>query len=94
MKYMVQMTVTPPPPKDMDPQEWQEILRREKEYGQEFMKNGKFQHIWRIVGEFANVSIFDVESNDELHTILAGFPLFPYMDMNVTALAKHPSALN
>lgn len=78
----------------MDPQEWQEILRREKEYGQEFMKNGKFQHIWRIVGEFANVSIFDVESNDELHTILAGFPLFPYMDMNVTALAKHPSALN
>ena len=36
MKYMVQMTVNPP--KDMDPQEWQEILRREKEYGQEFMK--------------------------------------------------------
>lgn len=92
MKYMVQMTVNPP--KDMDPQEWQGILRREKEYGQEFMKNGKFQHIWRIVGEFANVSIFDVESNDELHTILSGFPLFPYMDMNVTALAKHPSALN
>lgn len=92
MKYMVQMTVNPP--KDMDPQEWQEILRREKEYGQEFMKNGKFQHIWRIVGEFANVSIFDVESNDELHTILSGFPLFPYMNMEVTALAKHPSALN
>ncbi|MGE8636989.1 MAG: muconolactone Delta-isomerase family protein, partial [Achromobacter piechaudii] len=42
---------------------------------------------------YANVSIFDVESNDELHTLLASLPLFPYMDINVTALARHPSAI-
>ncbi|MFC6051664.1 muconolactone delta-isomerase [Acinetobacter sp. Ac_877] len=91
MLYMVQMTVKKP--HDIDPNVWADIIVKEREYGQTYMKNGKFVHIWRTVGKFANVSIFDVESNDELHQILSGFPLFPYMDMEVTALAEHPSAL-
>jgi muconolactone D-isomerase len=45
------------------------------------------------VGEYSNVSIFDVESNDELHDLLSGLPLFPYMRIRVTPLAKHPSAI-
>lgn len=92
MLFMVQMTVKKP--HDIDPDVWADIITREREYGQKFMKNGKFPHIWRVVGKFANVSIFDVESTDELHQILSNFPLFPYMEMEVTALAKHPSALN
>ena len=38
-----------------------------------------------------NFSIFDVESNDELHELLSALPLFPYMAIHVTPLAKHPS---
>ena len=49
--------------------------------------------MWRVVGEYANVSIFDVESNDALHELLSGLPLFPYMDITVTPLAKHPSSI-
>ena len=37
------------------------------------------------------VSVFDVAGNDELHALLAGLPLFPYMDIAVTPLATHPS---
>jgi muconolactone D-isomerase len=92
MLFMVQMTVKKP--HDIDPAVWADIITREREYGQKFMKNGKFTHIWRVVGKFSNVSIFDVESTDELHQILSNFPLFPYMEMEVTALAKHPSALS
>ena len=55
---------------------------------------GKWPHLWRIVGEYANYSVFDVESHDELHQILSGLPLFPYMDVQVTPLAKHPSDVN
>ena len=47
--------------------------------------------MWRIVGEYSNVSIFDVARNDELHEVLSGLPLFPYMGIKVTPLAKHPS---
>ena len=46
-----------------------------------------------MAGRYANVSIFDVGSPDELHEIVSGLPLFPYMDIRVTALAKHPSAI-
>jgi len=91
MLYMVQMTVNKP--NDIDPDVWNDIIAREREYGQKFMKSGQFPHIWRVVGKFSNVSIFDVESNDQLHQILSGFPLFPYMEMTVTPLAEHPSAL-
>jgi muconolactone D-isomerase len=52
---------------------------------------GKWAHIWRIVGEYANFSIFNVESNDELHTLLSGLPLFSRMDVHVTPFATHPS---
>jgi muconolactone D-isomerase len=45
------------------------------------------------VGEYSNYSVFDVADNDELHTLLSGLPLFPYMDIKVTPLAKHPSAV-
>lgn len=37
--------------------------------------------------------LFDVADHDELHTILTGLPLFPYLDVRVTPLAQHPSAL-
>ena len=46
------------------------------------------------MGEYANFSVFDVESNDELHQILSGLPLFPYMHIHVTPLATHPSDVN
>ncbi|MDA3627401.1 muconolactone Delta-isomerase [Saccharopolyspora oryzae] len=78
-------------PHDLDPDAKAEIIAREKAYAQELQRSGKWPQIWRIVGEYANISIFDVESNDELHTLLSGLPLFQYMDIEVTPLAKHPS---
>lgn len=89
MLYHVRMDVRIP--HDLDPETRVEIVAREKAYSQDLQKAGKWPHIWRLVGEYANVSIFDVESNDELHQILSGLPLFPYMDIEVTPLAKHPS---
>jgi muconolactone D-isomerase len=68
-----------------------ELVAREKAYAQELQRAGKWRHLWRIAGEYANFSVFDVESNDELHTLLSGLPLFPYLDIRVTPLATHPS---
>ncbi|MEB3022631.1 muconolactone Delta-isomerase [[Mycobacterium] crassicus] len=78
-------------PHDLDPQVRAEVVAREKVYSQDLQLSGKWPHIWRIVGEYSNFSIFDVESNDELHEILSGLPLFAYMDIRVTPLATHPS---
>lgn len=78
-------------PVDMDPDALADTVARERAYSQELQRHGTWVHIWRIVGEYANFSIFDVASNDELHGILSNLPLFPYMDITVTPLATHPS---
>ncbi len=78
-------------PHDLDPETRADIVAREKNYSQELQRSGKWPHLWRIVGEYSNISVFDVESTDELHDLLSGLPLFPYMDVTVTPLATHPS---
>lgn len=78
-------------PGDLDPAVRAETVAREKAYSQELQHTGKWPHIWRIVGEYSNYSIFDVDSNDELHALLSNLPLFPYMNISVTPLAAHPS---
>jgi muconolactone D-isomerase len=80
-------------PVDMPAEVANEIKTREKTYSQELQRSGKWRHIWRLVGEYANYSIFDVESNAELHDILSGLPLFPYMKISVTPLCRHPSSI-
>ena len=78
-------------PHDLDPAIRAEVVAREKRYSQDLQRSGRWRHIWRIVGEYSNVSIFDVASGDELHEILSNLPLFAYMDIRVTPLATHPS---
>jgi muconolactone D-isomerase len=78
-------------PLDLDPELRDQIVARERSYSQQLQLAGKWPQIWRIVGQYSNFSIFDVESNDELHQILSGLPLFSYMDIHITPLARHPS---
>ncbi|KNA92646.1 MULTISPECIES: muconolactone Delta-isomerase [Gordonia] len=89
MLFHVRMDVNIP--HDLAPDVRAETVAREKAYSQELQRKGAWPHIWRIVGEYSNFSIFDVADNDELHSILSGLPLFPYMTIHVTPLATHPS---
>ena len=91
MLFQVRMDVDIPA--DLPADVVDEIKAREKAYSQELQRSGKWRHIWRIAGEYANVSIFDVDSVDELHQLLTGLPLFPYMDLAVTPLCRHPSSV-
>ena len=91
MLFLVRMDVRIP--HDLHAEQVNDIKLREKAYSQELQRDGRWQSIWRVVGEYANYSIFDVASNDELHDLLQGLPLFPYMDIDVTPLARHPSAI-
>ncbi len=91
MLFMVEMTVNIP--HDLPADVAADIKAKEKQYSQDLQRSGKWPHIWRVVGKYSNVSIFDVQDNEELHNILSGLPLFPYMEIQVTALCKHPSAI-
>ncbi|MBB3050053.1 muconolactone D-isomerase [Prauserella isguenensis] len=91
MLFHVEMQVNLPP--DMDPEKAAKLKADEKAMAQELQRAGTWRHLWRVVGQYSNVSIFDVPSGDELHDILSNLPLFPYMDIEVKALTRHPSAI-
>lgn len=91
MLFLVRMDVKIPA--DMPAAQADEIKAREKAYSQDLQRQGKWPHLWRVVGEYANYSVFDAESNDDLHAMLSGLPLFPYMEIHVTPLARHPSSI-
>lgn len=91
MLFLVRMDVNIP--HDLPPEQANEIKAREKAYSQGLQRDGRWPHLWRVVGEYANYSIFDVASNDELHQLLSQLPLFPFMKLQVTPLAQHPSAI-
>jgi muconolactone D-isomerase len=91
MLFMVEMQVNFPREFDVDEATW--LKAAEKERFQELQDAGTWRHIWRVAGQYANVSIFDVDSNSQLHDILVGLPLYPFMTMKVTALCRHPSSL-
>jgi muconolactone D-isomerase len=91
MLYHVQMNVRVP--HDVDPARFERLKAEEKARAEALQRAGKWRHLWRVAGRYANVSIFDVEDHDELHTILSTLPLFPFMAIKVTPLARHPSAI-
>lgn len=91
MLYLVHMRVELP--HGMPTEVADDIKAREKAYSTKLQEEGVWQHLWRVTGEYANYSVFDVEDHDRLHALLAALPLFPYMRIQVTPLARHPSSI-
>ncbi len=91
MLYHVRMDVVIPP--GQDPLLFDRLKAEEKARSAELQRSGTWVHLWRIAGEYANISIFDVVDHDALHGILSTLPLFPFMRVLVTPLARHPSAI-
>jgi muconolactone D-isomerase len=91
MLFQVEMEVRLP--HDMPSEQAEELKRVERARCQQLMHDGQWRHLWRVAGHYANVSVFDVASHDELHQILTSLPLFPFMTMKVTALCRHPSSI-
>jgi muconolactone D-isomerase len=81
-------------PHDADTEKIKHLSAQEHERAKELQEKGKWLHLWRVAGKFANVSVFDVESADELHEILNSLPLYPFMEVDVTALCHHPGSLD
>lgn len=81
-------------PFDIQPDRVAELKRVERERAQELQKQGKWRHLWRIAGQYSNISLFDVADVQELHDILSTLPLFPFMKIEVSALCRHPSSIH
>ena len=91
MPFHVTMTVRIP--REVDAATVARLQAQEHARSSELQRQGKWLHLWRVVGKYSNVSIFQVDDPAELHAILESLPLYPYMEVDVTALCRHPGSL-
>lgn len=91
MLYLLEMDVHIP--ETWSEEKIEDYITREKAISQKHQKSGKWVYLWRVAGQFSNVSVLDVNSPDELHQIIRELPLFPYMTIKVKSLCKHPNAI-
>jgi len=80
-------------PYGTDPGKIQQLSAQEHERAKTLQEQGKWLHLWRVAGKFANISVFKVEDAAELHEILNSLPLYPFIEVEVTALCHHPGSL-
>jgi muconolactone D-isomerase len=88
MEFLIRIDVHLPA--DLPPAERDDLLRREFQRGQELRADGTIRAIWRIPGALANVAIWEAPDATALHTALTSLPVFPWTEIEVTALARHP----
>jgi muconolactone D-isomerase len=84
MLFHVSMTIRIP--HEVEQERIKKLTALEHERAGELESQGKWLHAWRVAGKWANVSIFEVNDPAELHDILNSLPLFPFMEIDVTAL--------
>jgi muconolactone D-isomerase len=88
MDFLVEIAVTLPA--DMAAAPRAALLERERARGRELRAAGLLQRIWRLPGRLANVGVWTALDADVLHAALTSLPLWPYAEVTVTALARHP----
>lgn len=92
MLFHVRMTVKLPA--DMPAEKANQLKADEKELAQRLQREGTWRHLWRLAGLYANVSVFDVADNQALHDTLMQLPLYPYMEIEVMPMCRHPSSIH
>jgi len=89
MEYLVHITIALPP--GMPGDERQELYAAESVQAASLAKAGRLVRLWRIPGRTANWGLWQANDATELHDALTSLPLWPYMDIEVIPLARHPN---
>lgn len=77
------------------PGEWtgdqrKELSDRQAAAALELMRRGILRRTFRVVGQLANFSIWEVNTLEELHAVLESLPMYPFMTISVTPIIQHP----
>jgi muconolactone D-isomerase len=89
MEFLVEIDVHWPPEADRDRRD--ALIREEVERAAELAAAGKLKRLWRVPGRWANIGLWEASDATELHTLLAALPFYPWLDIVVRPLARHPS---
>ncbi len=88
MEYLVHIEVGWPA--DGDPAELDRLTAKERVRARELADAGIIRRLWRIPGRRANWGLWDAADATELHAAIASLPFYPWLSVDVQALAAHP----
>ncbi len=89
MDFLVEIDVRLPA--DTDPGQKAELMAPEAARAKELAAKGTIHRLWRIPGRWANVGIWCADDATELHEAISSLPLYPWLEVDVTPLAKRPN---
>jgi muconolactone D-isomerase len=87
VEFLLEIEVRLPP--SMEDAERARLIEAERVRGRELAAEGVIRAIWRVPGRFANRAIWSADDATELHDAIQSLPLWPYIDVVVTPLARH-----
>ncbi len=86
-EFLVEIEIELPPSTPDD--ERVALVAAEAARGKELRDAGSIVRMWRVPGRRANVGIWKAADASELHELIGSLPLFPWMNVQVRALADH-----
>lgn len=89
MEFLVRVEIHLPP--TMSPEERARLTAAESARAAALASEGRLLRLWRLPGRRANWGLWRAPDATALHDALTSLPLWPYMDIDVTPLAEHPS---
>jgi muconolactone D-isomerase len=67
------------------------LMASEREVATALIAGGTITWMWRLPDTDVSITIWNAESAEALDAHLKTLPVFPYNDVEVTALAAHPA---
>lgn len=89
MEFLVELQVNWPASNDEASKA--ALVVAEETRGRELARQGLIIRLWRIPGRWANVGIWEAPDATTLHEAVSSLPSYPWLDVRVTPLAKHPT---
>ena len=68
-----------------------ELIEDEAARARQLGELGTIVRLWRVPGRWANVGIWQAADATALHDAISSLPLFPWIEVDVEPLARHPS---
>jgi muconolactone D-isomerase len=87
MEFLVEIEVRLP--HTVSDMERTKLIAAERVRGSELAGEGTIRAIWRVPGRFANCGIWSASDATALHSAISSLPLFHFLDVRVTPLARH-----
>lgn len=91
MEFLVRATTSFPP--DLPAQDLRDLRAQERTLAMAMRADGILKRLWRLPGKQGTLGLYETKDATHLHDVLTSLPLFPYLTVEVEALATHPQEL-